>query len=210
MLRPMPLDDTTRDQIRQLIHANDVMLFMKGHREAPQCGFSARVVQMLDQCVSEYATFDVLSNGALREGIKEFSSWPTIPQLYVKGEFIGGCDIISELFESGELLETFGIAPGDVAPPRIEITDAAAKSIRESLQGMPADQALHLGIDARHQAKLFVGEPAPNSIRVESQAIVLHLDPLSATRADGANIDLVKTEQGVGFRVHLPNAPEPG
>jgi monothiol glutaredoxin len=208
MLRAMPLDDTTRDQIQTLIDGNPVMLFMKGHREAPQCGFSARVIQMLDQLVSDYTTFDVLSSGTVREGIKEFSSWPTIPQLYVKGEFIGGCDIITELFETGELLDTFGIAPGDVAPPNIEITDAAAQSIRESLQGMPTDQALHLGIDARYQAKLFVTPPAPNSVQVEVQSIVMHLDPLSAQRAEGASIDLVKTNQGVGFRVHLPNAPE--
>jgi monothiol glutaredoxin len=163
---------------------------------------------MLDQCVPDYTTFDVLSNTNVRDGIKEFSTWPTIPQLYVKGEFIGGCDIITELFETGELLETFGIAPGNVAPPAIEITDAAAKSLRESLQGMPADQALHLSVDARYQAKLYVSAPAETSIRVESQALVLHLDPLSAQRAEGANIDLVKTNEGVGFQVHLPNAPE--
>jgi monothiol glutaredoxin len=208
MLRAMPIDDATRDQIQSLISGNQVMLFMKGHREAPQCGFSARVVQMLDQCIPDYTTFDVLSSGTLREGIKEFSSWPTIPQLYVKGEFVGGCDIITELFETGELLDTFGIAPGDVEPPNIEISNAAAQSIRESLQGMPNDQALHLGIDARYQAKLFVTPPASNSIQVEVLNIVMHLDPLSAQRAEGASIDLVKTDQGVGFRVHLPNAPD--
>ena len=208
MLRAMPLDDTTRERIQDLIEQNDVLLFMKGNREGPQCGFSARVVQMLDQCVADYTTFDVLSDGVVREGIKEFSSWPTIPQLYVKGEFIGGCDIVTELYETGELPGTFGIDPGSAPPPALEITDAAAESIQQSLQGTPEDHALHLSIDARYQAKLFLMVPAPQSVRLEIKGVTLFLDPLSATRADGAWIDLVKTDRGVGFQVHLPNAPD--
>ncbi len=102
----MALEDATRDRIQELIGGHAVVLFMKGDRDAPQCGFSARVVQMLDQCVADYATFDLLSDGAMREGIKEFSSWPTIPQLYVAGEFVGGCDIVVEMFQSGELKAT--------------------------------------------------------------------------------------------------------
>ena len=204
----MPLDDTTRERIQGLIDQNEVVLFMKGHREAPQCGFSARVVQMLDQCIADYLTFDVLSDGSMREGIKEFSAWPTIPQLYVKGEFVGGCDIVTELYESGELPETFGIDTGTIATPNVEFTDAAAESILQSLQGTPEDHALHLGIDARHQAKLFLTVPLEGSLRIEGKGVTLFLDPLSASRAEGAWIDLVKTDRGIGFQVHLPNAPE--
>ena len=102
----MSLDDETRSRIQSIIDSDRVVLFMKGERRMPQCGFSAQVVQILDQYVPEYTTYDVLSDPAVRNGIKQYSSWPTIPQLYVGGEFIGGCDIVTELFQSGELEET--------------------------------------------------------------------------------------------------------
>jgi monothiol glutaredoxin len=85
------------------VKANDVVLFMKGTPEMPMCGFSGRVVQILDHLGADYKGINVLESGELRQGIKEYSSWPTIPQLYVKGEFIGGCDIVTEMFQSGEL-----------------------------------------------------------------------------------------------------------
>jgi len=99
----MSLDDATSERIKDLISSHDVVLFMKGNRHAPQCGFSATVVGILDSHLPDYETLDVLSNPDIREGIKAFSSWPTIPQLYVKGEFVGGCDIIRETYETGEL-----------------------------------------------------------------------------------------------------------
>ena len=101
--QPMSLDESTRARISQAIAADRVVLFMKGTRDFPQCGFSARVVQMLDRVVPEYTTIDVLADPAIRQGIKDFSRWPTIPQLYVGGEFVGGCDIVTEMFQSGEL-----------------------------------------------------------------------------------------------------------
>ena len=99
----MSLDEATREQITSLVEANDVLLFMKGNREMPQCGFSATVVKILDGLLPAYQTFDVLSDPNVRDGIKEYSTWPTIPQLYVEGEFQGGCDIIREMYETGEL-----------------------------------------------------------------------------------------------------------
>ncbi|WP_411818128.1 Grx4 family monothiol glutaredoxin [Hyphococcus sp. DH-69] len=99
--------------IKAKIDANNVMLFMKGTPQFPQCGFSSVVVQILDHLGVEYDTANVLENDELRDGIKTFSDWPTIPQLYVKGEFVGGCDIIREMFEKGELrpyLEGKGIS----------------------------------------------------------------------------------------------------
>ncbi len=99
----MSLDEKTRSRIADTIASDRVVLFMKGTREFPQCGFSARVVQMLDRLVPHYTTVDVLADPAVRQGIKEYSSWPTIPQLYVAGEFVGGCDIVTEMFQSGEL-----------------------------------------------------------------------------------------------------------
>jgi monothiol glutaredoxin len=96
-------DNTVHDRIRQDISENQVVLFMKGTPVFPQCGFSAAVVQILSHVGVKFKGIDVLSDPSLRQGIKEFSEWPTIPQLYVKGEFVGGCDIVTEMFQSGEL-----------------------------------------------------------------------------------------------------------
>jgi monothiol glutaredoxin len=89
------------------VKSNDVVLFMKGTPQFPQCGFSGQVVQILDHLGVNYKGLNVLENAELRDGIKAFSNWPTIPQLYVKGEFIGGCDIIREMFQAGELQQAF-------------------------------------------------------------------------------------------------------
>ena len=104
----MSLDDPTRERIGKILESDRVVLFMKGQRHFPQCGFSATVVQILDSLVPEYTTVDVLSDPPIREGIKEYSSWPTVPQLYVNGEFLGGCDIVRELYASGELQQKLG------------------------------------------------------------------------------------------------------
>jgi monothiol glutaredoxin len=103
----------THDWIRKAVASNDVVLFMKGNKNFPQCGFSAQVVQMLGHLGVDYKDVNVLESMEVREGIKSFSNWPTIPQLYVKGEFVGGCDIVREMFQAGELqqlLEEKGVA----------------------------------------------------------------------------------------------------
>jgi len=100
-------DNPVFKQIEHEISGNDVVLFMKGTPVFPQCGFSAAVVQVLNHLGVPFKGIDILVDPALRQGIKEFSQWPTIPQLYVKGEFIGGCDIIREMFSTGELTEMF-------------------------------------------------------------------------------------------------------
>ncbi len=97
------MDNHVADRIRQEIQSNDVVLFMKGTPVFPQCGFSAAVVQVLSHLGVKFNGIDVLQDPGLRQGIKEFSDWPTVPQLYVKGEFVGGCDIIREMFQAGEL-----------------------------------------------------------------------------------------------------------
>ena len=92
-----------RDRIQTLIDANPVVLFMKGNRQQPMCGFSAAATNTLNEVLPEYHTVNVLDDDEVRQGIKEYSNWPTIPQLYIGGEFIGGADILTEMFESGEL-----------------------------------------------------------------------------------------------------------
>tara|TARA_B100000579_G_C22345319_1_gene626873 strand:+ start:288 stop:629 length:342 start_codon:yes stop_codon:yes gene_type:complete len=97
------LDDTTRERIQTEVDANDVLLFMKGTPVFPQCGFSAAVIQVLSHLQVKFSSVNVLEDPDIRDGIKQYSDWPTIPQLYVKGEFVGGCDIIREMYETGEL-----------------------------------------------------------------------------------------------------------
>jgi monothiol glutaredoxin len=101
------MDQTVQQRIKDDIQGNDVVLYMKGSPVFPQCGFSAAVVQILTHLNVKFKGVDVLSDPSIRQGIKEFSNWPTIPQLYVKGEFVGGCDIVREMFESGELQTLF-------------------------------------------------------------------------------------------------------
>ena len=103
----MTQDNPTFQRIEQEIGSHPVVLFMKGTPISPQCGFSAMVVQVLGHMGVKFKSVDVLNEPAIRDGIKQFSDWPTIPQLYVKGEFVGGCDIIREMYESGELVEMF-------------------------------------------------------------------------------------------------------
>ncbi|WP_374383707.1 Grx4 family monothiol glutaredoxin [Dongia sp.] len=111
-------DNPVFDRIRDDIGSNDVVLYMKGTPVFPQCGFSAAVVQVLSHLGVKFKGIDILQDPSLRQGVKEFTNWPTIPQLYVKGEFVGGCDIIREMYESGELQQLFkdkGVASSQAA-----------------------------------------------------------------------------------------------
>jgi monothiol glutaredoxin len=97
------MDENLRERIQGIIDSNDVVLFMKGTKHFPQCGFSATVVEVLRRSGSDFKDVNVLEDPAIRQGIKEFTNWPTIPQLYVRGKFVGGCDIVREMYENGEL-----------------------------------------------------------------------------------------------------------
>ena len=99
----MPLTDRQRADFDRLVRSKPIVLFMKGNRRFPACGFSATVVGILDKLTSGYETVNILEDPEVREGMKEFSSWPTFPQLYVSGKFVGGCDIVTEMHQSGEL-----------------------------------------------------------------------------------------------------------
>ncbi|MDP6833701.1 MAG: Grx4 family monothiol glutaredoxin [Prochlorococcaceae cyanobacterium ETNP1_MAG_9] len=104
------MDSNTRTRIQNLINSSPIMVFMKGTKLMPQCGFSNNVVQILNALGMSFETFDVLSDTEIRQGIKDYSNWPTIPQVYLKGEFLGGSDILIEMYNSGELLEKLEIA----------------------------------------------------------------------------------------------------
>ena len=110
------MTDAVHQRIADLVGAHDVVLFMKGTPLFPQCGFSSRAIAILEHLGVAYDTVDVLQDQAVRQGIKAFSDWPTIPQLYVKGEFVGGCDIVREMYETGELTEMFQTRGIDAQP----------------------------------------------------------------------------------------------
>lgn len=101
---------STADKIKETVTSNDVVLYMKGTKTMPQCGFSSRVAGVLNFMGVDYADVNVLADEEIRQGIKEYSDWPTIPQLYVKGEFVGGSDIVTEMFQDGELQELLGLS----------------------------------------------------------------------------------------------------
>ena len=109
-------ENPIRDAISEAIREHDVLLFMKGTPEQPACGFSARTVAALDAMGKEFAAVDILPDPRIRQELSALSNWPTIPQLFVKGELVGGCDIVTELYESGELFQVMGVEPPSDAP----------------------------------------------------------------------------------------------
>jgi len=155
--------------------------------------------------VPEYETVDVLSSADLRDGIKEFSQWPTIPQLFVNGEFVGGCDIVRALQESGELDQLLSKAGAPPALPTITVSDAALSAFRGAL--LDADgEVLHLKIDARFQNDLYFAPREPGTLELDLRGLALFVDSASARRADGMSIDFIDGPNA-GFKIENPNQP---
>ena len=204
----MELNQPLKSRIESLVGSDRVVLFMKGTRMQPQCGFSAATVGILDSLVPEYTTFNVLDDQNIREGIKAFSDWPTIPQLYVAREFVGGCDIVKQMFNNGELHEMLGVEAPDRTPPEIRVSNAAAGIITNALQANPGN-AVHLTIDGRWQHSFNLGPMEGHEVRTESNGVTLLLDVASAQRARGLSIDIEETVQGTAFKIDNPNAPPP-
>jgi monothiol glutaredoxin len=201
----MGLDSAVEKQISDLIQKNRVMLFMKGNKSFPQCGFSAAVVGILKELGVPFETANVLSDPALRDGIKVFSDWPTIPQLYVDGEFVGGCDIVREMHQSGDLAKLLGVEVAPAKAPTITLSDAAAKAFREATE--PGEDKLRLEIDPGFRVDLYFGPPKKGDFEVSSNGVTILVDPASAKRADGVSIDYVDGPGGGGFKIDNPNAP---
>ncbi len=204
----MSLSDSTREQIESIIQKDRVVLFMKGTPQAPMCGFSSKTVGLLDSILSDYASIDVLEDQEIREGIKVFGNWPTIPQLYIDAELVGGCDIVSAMFNSCELHEMLGVEAPDRTPPEVAITDAAAEKIREAMAGHEGI-GLHFAIDASWQSTFNVAPAEGHEVKVEANGITFLFDLASAQRAKGAVIDWKASMEGEGLTINLPQAPKP-
>ena len=205
------MDDSIQSEIDKLVQGHPVMLFMKGNRQGPQCGFSAKVVSILDNYLDDYQTLDVLQNGEIREGIKTYSSWPTIPQLYVGGEFIGGCDIITEMADSGELFAALGVDRPETIVPELHVSDEAAEALRQAAaQNGTPDQFLHLSVSRDWQTNLSMAPRTDTGVEVEANGVTFIVDQFSTARANGLTIQLVESPEGRGFKVDNPNAPTLG
>ncbi len=202
----MPLSDEQRADLAKLVRSNQTVLFMKGNRHFPQCGFSATVVGILDKVTSGYETVNILENPSVREGMKEFSSWPTFPQLYVKGEFVGGCDIVKAMYASGDLQKLFGVEQAAVKAPTVTITPAAVKAFKDAAADAGGD-VLRLEIDDRYGNDLHVGPRQAGDLEVASSAISLFVGRGSAGRAEGMHIDFVEGPAGMAFKITNPNEP---
>ncbi len=198
----MSLSPELRGRITELVRSNSVVLFMKGNRRQPQCGFSASVVGMLSGLTSDY---DVLSDPEVREGIKEFSNWPTIPQLYVNGEFLGGCDIVQEMFASGELHKALGVERLDPITPTISITDAAAQVLEEARTQQGADGGLRISVSPSFRYSLGFGPQQPEEVVVEANGWQVYVQNDSTHRANGLTIGVVDTPQGGRLHIENPN-----
>ncbi|GAB4175279.1 MAG: Grx4 family monothiol glutaredoxin [Wenzhouxiangellaceae bacterium] len=203
----MALDTAVHERIHSLVTGHPVVLFMKGTPSMPQCGFSAQTVRLLSSVIGDdYIAVNVLEDPEIREGIKVYGDWPTIPQLYVKGELVGGCDIVTEMFNSGELHQLFGKQPPDRTPPEIEISDKAAARIRDFLAAYPG-QHLHLQIGADWSARFELGPKTGTEIESRANGLSVLMDLDTAQRARGAKIDWVESMQGEGLKLDLPGAP---
>ncbi|MEZ0471455.1 Grx4 family monothiol glutaredoxin [Luteimonas salinilitoris] len=206
----MTLDPALRERIDTLLHGNRVVLFMKGRPDMPQCGFSAKATGLLSGLGVDFAHVDVLADQEIREGIKAYGNWPTIPQLYIDGELVGGSDIIEEMANSGELNQALGLPPVDRTPPRdVTVTPAAAQMLRQALADAGAGTALALAIDARFQPRFQIAAAGDDAIAVECEGVRIQFDPASARRADGITIDWVDDIRGKGLAIDNPNAPKP-
>lgn len=203
----MSLDPALRSRIESILTANRVVLFMKGQPTMPQCGFSAKAVGALQDLGVEFAHVNVLADPEIREGIKAYGDWPTIPQLYIDSELVGGSDIILQMASSGELSSVLGLAAPDRTPPNITVTPAAAEMLRGALADAPG-ASLQLSIDASFQPNFQLAPHDDSAIAAESNGLRVQFDLASARRAEGITIDWVDDIRGKGLAIDNPNAPK--
>jgi len=203
----MSLDPALLSRIETLLQSNRVVLFMKGAPDAPQCGFSAKAVGVLNALLPQgYAHVNVLADADIREGIKQYGNWPTIPQLYIDGELVGGSDIVEQMAGSGELHSVLGLPPPDRTPPQVAITPAALDMLRSAIDNAGGGYAVQIDVDARHTVRLQLAPVDAAQVAVEVDGVRLQIDALQARSADGIRIDWVDDERGRGLTVHHPLA----
>ncbi|VAW42285.1 Glutaredoxin-related protein, partial [hydrothermal vent metagenome] len=203
------MDKQTRETIDNLVHGNECVLFMKGNPQHPQCGFSSNTVKILQELlVDNFVSFNVLEDQNIREGIKEYGNWPTIPQLYIKGELVGGNDIITEMYNTGELQTMLGQPQPARKPAEITITDIAKGNILSGTKDIGSN-VLMLSIDSQFNTRFSIEEPKGYEIISSiDDNIQIYMDIGTAKRADGIAIDWVEDVSGAGLVIKNPNEPQ--
>jgi monothiol glutaredoxin len=201
----MTLNEALKQRIDGYVASERVVLFMKGTRRAPQCGFSAQVVQILDELVPQYQTHDVLASAELRDGIKAYSQWPTIPQLYIDGKFVGGCDIVRDMKASGELEKLLGIEAPPLAAPKVTASPEAVAAFKAAISEGDTD-VLHLQVSEQFEHDLFFGPLEPGDVEVDLGGLKLYVGRSSVARAQGVSIGFIDGANA-GFKIDNPNQP---
>ncbi len=203
----MSLDPAIKKKIDSIVQSDPVVLFMKGTRSFPQCGFSASVVNILNTLVPKYATVNILSDVDIRTGMKEYSDWPTFPQLFIKGEFVGGADIVRQMHEAGELEKKLGDLVAPAKAPTLTVSPRAATELSAALKdGGPGD-VIHLTITPSWEHQLDLGPKEASHVTIETNGVTVQLDRASAGRAAGVTVDFVAGADGGGFKIENPNRP---
>ncbi|MBW2457659.1 MAG: Grx4 family monothiol glutaredoxin [Deltaproteobacteria bacterium] len=196
------------DQIADLISHHQVVLFMKGTAETPRCGHSARAVEVLERCGVEFEAVDVLADPAMGDGIKTYSKWPTLPQAYIDGEFVGGSDILARRYDQGDLQKQLGAEPEEDPPPTIELT--VTYTAQEVLAGgleQAGEGVARFTVSPSFHYDLTLGTQAESDVVVRCGKVDLHVPRHAASRAHGTTIDFVSGPDGEGFRIKNPNEP---
>src|ERR1043165_10184137 len=172
----MTLDPGIKKKIDDLVASDTVVLFMKGTRSFPQCAFSASVVNILNTMLPKYTTVNILADTDVRGGMKEYSDWTTFPQLFIKGEFVGGADIVRQMHESGDLEKKLGGLVAPAKAPAVTVTPRAAKELSAALaEGSPGD-VIHLTIPATWEHQLDIGGKESSHVTIESNGVTVQLD----------------------------------
>jgi monothiol glutaredoxin len=203
----MTLDPALKKKIDDIVSSDSVVLFMKGTRSFPQCGFSASVVNILNTLVPKYTTVNILSDQDIRGGMKEYSDWPTFPQLFIKGEFVGGADIVRQMHEAGELEKKLGDLVAPAKAPALTVTPAAAKELNAALAEASPGDVIHLTITPGWEHQLDLGGKEASHVTIETGGVTVQLDRASAGRAQGVSIDFIEGPDGGGFKIENPNRP---
>ena len=205
----MSLDPALRQRIDDLLAANRVVLFMKGNPDAPQCGFSSQAAGTLKGLGVPFAHVDVLADPDIRDGIKRYGDWPTIPQLYIGGELLGGSDIIVQMAATGELQAALGLPPPDRTPPQVTITPSAQTMLKQAISDAGGEMVVEIAIDPNYRTRLHLVQPDDHAVQVNADGVTLQFPVSDLRRADGLTLDFADDARGKGLIIDNPNAPKP-
>lgn len=197
-------NDPIHQRIDELVKNNNAILFMKGDKQFPKCGFSAGTVEILNDLGVDFESYDILLDPEVRSGAKTYSDWPTFPQLYVAQEFIGGADIVREMYASGELADLFGVEMEEIPEPKITITDAAAQVLRAAAED-EEHEGLRLEVSSRFQYNLLFAAERAGDFKVAANGFTVLVDRSSAKRSDG--LILGYSHDRGGFTIDNPHEP---